>query len=112
MKYQSKAIDWTKLKTILDMLQQFGPIMVTFITTVFDVFKQKEMNGVAEKDYGDCCPDAAALADEIVLEVANLQAIAVKIKADPCGESACKEYMTCLASCVSKGLKLHACHRD
>lgn len=112
MKYTSKAIDWTKLKTIFDMLQQFGPIMFSFLTTVFDVFKKQEMKGIPEGDYGDCCPDAAALADEIVLEVAKLQAVAVKIKADPCSEGPCKEYMDCLSVLVAKGLKLHACHRE
>lgn len=109
MKYKMQAIDWTKLKQVFDMLQQFGPIFAGFITTLAGLFKQ-EMHGVA--DYGDCCPDADALADEIVLEVARLQSIAVSIKADPCAEGPCKAYMDCLAQCVCKGLKLHACHKD
>lgn len=112
MKYATKAIDWATLKQLFDMLQQFGPILVGFLTTVIDLFKKKEMQGVAEADYGDCCPEADALADEIVAESANLQSIVVRLKADPCNEAICKEYMQALACLVSKGLKLHACHED
>jgi hypothetical protein len=111
-KYKMQAIDWTKFTKVIDLLQQFGPILIGFVTTVADIFKKKEMRGVAEADYGDCCPDAQALAQEILLESGKLQGIVVRLSSDPCNENICKEYMASLANLVSLGLKLHACHEE
>lgn len=110
-----QAINWGSLTKLFEMLQQFGPVMFAFVQAVADIFKKTEMKGADLTDaqaVGDCCPHAKEVAQEIATCGSDLQGIIVRLVADPCDETICKEYMNKVACLCAKGLKLHACHEE